>query len=59
MAISVTLNVITQLYCDMSELDGGGWTLVWQHSYMEDLPLNLSMAYFSEDYSAGHHKPPR
>ena len=33
----------------MSELDGGGWTLVWQHSYMEDLPLNLSMRYFSED----------
>ena len=34
----------------MSELDGGGWTLVWQHSYMEDLPLNLSMTYFSGDY---------
>ena len=39
-----------QVYCDISELDGGGWTLVWQHSYMEDLPLNLSMRYFSEDY---------
>ena len=35
----------------MSELDGGGWTLVWQHSYMEDLPLNLSMRCFSEDYT--------
>ena len=35
----------------MSELDGGGWTLVWQHSYMEDFPLNLSMRYFSEDYT--------
>ena len=35
----------------MGELDGGGWTLVWQHSYMEDLPLNLSMRYFSEDYT--------
>ena len=35
----------------MSELDDGGWTLVWQHSYMEDLPLNLSMRYFSEDYT--------
>ena len=35
----------------MAELDGGGWTLVWQHSYMEDLPLNLSMRYFSEDYT--------
>ena len=35
----------------MSELDGGGWILVWQHSYMEDLPLNLSMRYFSEHYT--------
>ena len=35
----------------MSELDGGGWTLIWQHSYMEDLPLKLSMRYFSEDYT--------
>ena len=35
----------------MSELDGGGWTLVWQHSYMKDLPLKLSMRYFSEDYT--------
>ena len=35
----------------MSELDGGGWTLVWQHSNMEDLPLNLSMRYFSKDYT--------
>ena len=35
----------------MTELDGGGWTLVWQHSYMEDLPLNLSMRYFSEHYT--------
>ena len=32
-------------------MDGGGWTLVWQHSYFEDLPLNLSMRYFSEDYT--------
>ena len=40
-----------QVYCDISELDGGGWTLVWQHSYMEDLPLNLSMTYFSEDFT--------
>ena len=22
-----------------STLDKGGWMLVWQHSYMEDLPL--------------------
>ena len=34
----------------MSELDGGGWTLAWQHSYTEDLPLNHSMRYFSEDH---------
>ena len=36
---------------DISELDGGGWTLVWQYSYMEDLPLKFSMRYFSEDYT--------
>ena len=35
----------------MSELDGGGWTLVWQHSYMEISPLNFSMRFFSEDYT--------
>ena len=35
----------------MTKLDDGGWTLVWQHSYMEDLPLNLSMRYFSKDYT--------
>ena len=31
-------------------LDGGGWTLVWQHSYMEDLPLTTNMTYFSNYY---------
>ena len=35
----------------MSEMDGGGWTLVWQHSYMEDLPLKPSMRYFSKHYT--------
>ena len=25
-----------RIYSDMNELDGGGWTLVWQHSYTED-----------------------
>ena len=35
----------------MTELDGGGWTLVWQHSYMENLPLKPAMRYFSEDYT--------
>ena len=38
----------------MSELDGGGWILVWQHSYME-IPLRYyllpSMKYFSKDYT--------
>ena len=34
----------------MEEIDGGGWTLVWQHSYMEDLPLNTQMTYFSNYY---------
>ena len=31
-------------------LDGGGWTLVWQHSYMEDLPLTANMTFFSDYY---------
>ena len=34
------------------ELDGGGWTLVWKHSYMEVLPLTQDMTYFSEYYKA-------
>ena len=33
-------------------LEGGGWTLVWQHSYMEDLPLTTNMTFFS-----GYYKP--
>ena len=32
------------------ELDDGGWTLVWQHSYFEDLPLSTDMAYFNKYY---------
>ncbi|XP_065885443.1 uncharacterized protein [Dysidea avara] len=39
-----------QVYCDMEELDGGGWTLVWQHSYMEHLPLTHNMTFFSDHY---------
>ena len=35
-----------------NELDGGGWTLVWQHSYMEDLPLTTNMRFFSDYYKA-------
>ena len=34
----------------MEELDGGGWTLVWQHSYMEHLPLTHNMTFFSHYY---------
>ena len=44
--------VVEQVYCDMDELDGGGWTLVWQHSYMEDLPLNKNMTFFSDYYKS-------
>ena len=33
-------------------LDGGGWTLVWQHSYMRDLPLSTNMTFFSNYYKA-------
>ena len=35
----------------MEELDGGGWTLVWQHSYMEYLPLSHNMTFFSDHYN--------
>ena len=35
-----------------ARLDGGGWTLVWQHSYMEDLPLTTNMRFFSNYYRA-------
>ena len=30
--------------------NGGGWTLVWKHSYMESLPLSTNMYYFSDYY---------
>ena len=32
--------------------DSGGWTLVWQHSYMETAPLSTNMYYFSDFYKA-------
>ena len=31
-------------------LDGGGWTLVWQHSYMKDLPLTTNITFLSDYY---------
>ena len=40
------------MYCDMNELDGGGWTLAWQHSYTENLPLTDKMTFFSDDFQA-------
>ena len=30
--------------------DGGGWTLVWQHTYMKYNPLHSRMFYFSDYY---------
>ena len=31
-------------------IDGGGWTLVWQHTYMKYNPLSSNMFYFSDYY---------
>ena len=33
-----------------TQFDKGGWTLVWQHSYMEDLPVTTNMTFFSNYY---------
>ena len=31
-------------------IDGGGWTLVWQHTYMKYKPLYTKMFYYSKSY---------
>ena len=31
-------------------IDSGGWTLVWQYSYIKDLPISTKMYYFSDYY---------
>ena len=31
-------------------LDGGGWTLVWKNSFMDNLPLSDNMRYYSGYY---------
>ena len=32
------------------DIDGGGWTLVWQHTYMKFNPLHSKMFYYSSSY---------
>ena len=32
--------------------DGGGWTLVWTHSYLETSPLSTNMYYFSDYFKS-------
>ena len=45
-SLSCTLQ---KVWCDMSTC-GGGWTLVWKHTYMEVTPLTSDMYYFSDHY---------
>ena len=32
--------------------NGGGWSLVWKHSYMETSPLSTNMHYYSDYYKS-------
>ena len=35
------------------DIDEGGWTLVWQHTYMKFNPLHSNMYYFSFQITIG------
>ena len=47
----IICSILLKVYHQMdTSLDGGGWLLIWQHSYMEDLPLSTNMTFFSNYY---------